>query len=269
METRMSLARLRDEFGVSRDTMTEWLRGLPAPEWTRRPMAKDELRAQAVELREQGCSVPDIATRLGVSKSSAYLWTRHIPLDRSPEEGAERRRRQMEQMREARWEPHRRSRDAERSETGRDQAAWVGALSDREIRLLGAVAYWCEGGKEKPWRRHNCAVQFINSDESLIRLFLRFMEVEGADRAELTYRLSIHESADVEAATRSWAAVVGIPAESFRRPTLKKHNPRTVRRNVGDSYRGCLIIYVPKSTRIYWRIEGIMAGIALSEGLPA
>ncbi len=267
IETRMSLAQLRDHFGVSRDTLTEWLRGLPTPEWTQRPMAKDELRGQAVKLREQGCSVPDIATQLGVSKSSAYLWTRHIPLDRTPEEGAERRRRHMEHMRESRWEPHRQTRDAERAATGIGEAAWVGALSDREVRLLGAVAYWCEGGKEKPWRKNNCAVQFINSDELLIRLFLRFLEGEGIDRSELSYRLSVHESADVEAATRSWAEVVGIPAGSFRRPTLKNHNPVTVRRNVGDSYRGCLIIYVPKSNRIYWRMEGIMSGIAQSEGL--
>ena len=56
--------------------------------------------------------------------------------------------------------------------------------------------------------------------------------------------------------------MVAVPADCFRRPTLKKHNPATVRRNVGDSYRGCLIIYVPKSSRLYWRIEGVMAGIA-------
>ena len=267
-ETRMSLAQLREHFGVSRDTLTDWLRGLPTPEWTQRPMAKDELRVQAVELREQGCSVPVIADRLGVAKSSAYLWTRHIPLDRSPEDSAERRRRHMEHMRETRWEPHRQARDAERAATSAESAAWVGTLSDREVRLLGTVAYWCEGGKEKPWRKNNCAVQFINSDELLIRFFLRFLEGEGIDRSQLSYRLSIHESADVEAATKSWAAVVGIPADSFRKPTLKKHNPITVRRNVGDSYRGCLVIYVPKSNRIYWRIEGIMSGIALSEGLP-
>ena len=67
-ETRMSLAQLRHHFGVSRDTMADWLWGLPTPEWTQRPNAKDDLRDQAVELRRDGCSVPDIATKLGVSK---------------------------------------------------------------------------------------------------------------------------------------------------------------------------------------------------------
>ena len=224
--------------------------------------AKEELRIRAVDLRREGCSVPDIASRLGVSRSTAYLWTRHLPRDPTPAAAEERQRRHMEHMREARWEPHRKARDAERATTNQAAADWVGTLTDREVRLLGAVAYWCEGGKEKPWRKNICTVKFINSDERLILLFLRFLEIEGLDRRNLGYRLSIHESADAEAATRSWAGVVAVPADCFRRPTLKKHNPATVRRNVGDSYRGCLIIYVPKSSRLYWRIEGVMAGIA-------
>lgn len=265
-ETRMSLAELRGHFGVSRDVMADWLWGLPAPEWTTRPRAKDELRATAIRLRAQGWTVPAIATQLEVAKSTAYLWTRHMPLDQTSEEVVARRRRHMEHMREARWEPHRRARDAERAETSRGAAEAVGALSDREISLLGAVAYWCEGGKAKPWRPNACNVQFINSDESLIRLFLRFLESEGVGHCAVSYRLSIHESADVEAATRSWAHVVGVAPESFQRPTLKRHNPATVRRNVGDAYRGCLIIYVPRSSRLYWRMEGIMSGIARSGG---
>jgi hypothetical protein len=101
-QTRMSLAQLRHHFGVSRDTMAGWLWGLPTPEWTHRPNGKDDLRAQAVELRRDGCSVPDIAAKLKVSKSTAYLWTRHMPLDPMPELAVERRRRHMEEMRETR-----------------------------------------------------------------------------------------------------------------------------------------------------------------------
>ena len=44
--------------------------------------------------------------------------------------------------------------------------------------------------------------------------------------------------------------------------TFQTHNPATVRQNVGDSYRGCLIVKVPKSSKLYWRIEGIIAGVA-------
>jgi hypothetical protein len=138
----------------------------------------------------------------------------------------------------------------------------VGDLSRREVVLLGAVAYWCEGEKNKPWRPQQFRMQFINSDADLILLFLRFLEACEVDRAGLSYRLSIHESADVEAATRWWSEVVSVPADKFRRPTVKTHNPSTVRHNVGDPYRGCLVIFVPKSRELYWKVEGLMRGIA-------
>jgi transposase len=258
----MSLAQLRDHFGVSRDVMADWLWGLPAPEWTRRPNAKDELHDRAIELRKTGCSVPVIATKLGVSKSTAYLWTRHMPLDPLPEKADARRRQHMELMRESRWAPHRKARDAERAETNAVQAARIGALSEREVLLIGASIYWCEGSKAKEWDPNRCRVTFINSDPALILLFLRFVELLGEDRAQLRYRISIHQSADAVAAGRWWADVIGVPFERLSRPTLKKHNPSTVRHNAGENYRGCLIIDVPKSRQLYWRIEGLMSGIA-------
>jgi len=226
-----------------------------------RPNAKDELREMAIEMRHQGWPVPQIAADLGVSKSTAYLWTKHIPLDRTPAEREERQRRHLQHMREARWGPYRKARDADRADTGRRCAEWVGELTDREVLLVGAVAYWCEGATEKPSSR-TLSLQFINSDPRLILLFLRYVELLGVDPVRLTYRLSIHETADVPAATAWWSDVVGVPVEDFRRPVLKAHKPSTVRRNVGITYRGCLIIYVPKSSRLYWEVEGVMGGIA-------
>jgi hypothetical protein len=164
-------------------------------------------------------------------------------------------------MREARWEPYRQAPDADRAATGRRLAEWVGELTEREVLLIGAVAYWCEGAKEKPWNQ-TLSLQFINSDPRLILLFLRYVELLGVDPAGLTYRLSIHETADVPAATAWWSDVVGVPVEAFCHAVLKTHHPSTVRRNVGDTYRGCLIVYVPKSSRLYWDVEGVMGGIA-------
>jgi transposase len=92
-EEGFSRSQLMKVFGVGNGTLSEWLQGTKAPEWTRRPRAKDDLREQAVELRRGGATVPEIAVALGVSKSSAYLWTRHMPLDATPEEAAARRSR--------------------------------------------------------------------------------------------------------------------------------------------------------------------------------
>jgi transcriptional regulator with XRE-family HTH domain len=261
----MSLTQLAKHFGVSRQVLAGWLDGIPAPDWTARPGAKDQLRARARVLRADGLSVPKLAAELGVARSTAYQWTRDIPLDADTERAAQRRRRHARHMTETRWEPYRQARDSARAAENERSAAWVGELSEREVLLLGAVAYWCEGTKTKPWRPHDCRLQFINSDPVLILLFLRFVESLGVDRAALAYRLSIHKSADVDAAQRWWARCVGVPAESFQRPTLKVHKPATLRRNVGDSYRGCLTVYAPRAAALYWKVEGIMRGIALAD----
>src|SRR5271165_392805 len=64
---------------ASNQTLGDALRGEPPPEWTRRPNAKDSVRAQARELRGQGLDYEEIAAQLGVSKSSVSLWVRDLP----------------------------------------------------------------------------------------------------------------------------------------------------------------------------------------------
>ena len=54
------------------------------------------------------------------------------------------------------------------------------------------------------------------------------------------------------------------PAQ-FRRTTLKRHNPTTVRKNIGDSYHGCLRIDVRTSAALYRRIEGWAGAIMGSD----
>jgi len=131
----------------------------------------------------------------------------------------------------------------------------IGALTDRELLIAGAVAYWCEGSKNKPYNRHYRIV-FINSDADLVRLFLRFLQAAGVAPEDLIFAVHIHESADVPAASRFWLDVTGAPATQFRRPILKRHNPATVRKNTGDSYHGCLRVEVRRSSGLYLRVEG-------------
>jgi transposase len=260
-EEGLSARQIQQRLGVSKARMYEWLRGVPPPAWTRRPNAKDELRARAERLRRDGWSVPEIAVELGVARSTAFQWTRHIPLD-SDAERARERREHSKRMTDARWAAHRQERDRRRAEIQSTSTKVVGALAERDLLLLGAAIYWCEGEKAKPWRPDAPYLTFINSDPVLLSLFLRFLEAVGVDRTQLSYRVSIHETADPEAAREWWARRLDLPMERFQRPTLKRHALRTNRQNTGDSYRGCLVIRVPRSRELYWQVEGIMRGLA-------
>lgn len=258
VEEQLSVRQIQQRLGVTKVRLVEWLRGIPPPEWTRRPNAKDDLRSRAFELRREGWSVNDIAAELGVANSTAFQWVRHLPLDRDSER-ARKKREHSKLMTDAQWAAFRDRRDARREAAHAAAAAAVGPLTERDLLILGAAIYWCEGAKAKPWRPVE-QVKFINSDPMLVELFLRFLESQGYDRASLTYRVSIHESADHERAVNWWVGRLALPRERFMRTTLKRHVPRTNRRNTGEDYHGCLGVDVPKGRELYWRIEGVMRG---------
>jgi Homeodomain-like domain len=247
---------------TSNETLNEVLKGEPPQPWTWRPNAKDDLRAKARDLREQGWGYNQIAAELGVSKSSISLWVRDLP--RPPRLSYEECRKRAAEGVRRYWDAERPLREAEREAVRAAAAARIGELSDREILIAGAIAYWCEGAKNKPDRRVD-RVEFINSDPELIKFFLRFLDAAGVSRAALIYRVLIHESADAEAAQRFWLDVTQADQAQFRGPTLKRHNPKTVRKNTGDGYHGCLRVVVRKSTGLYRQIEGWVRAAVMAE----
>jgi transcriptional regulator with XRE-family HTH domain len=245
---------IKEALGIRRNqTLDELVRGVPPPVWTTRPRAKDDLHARARELRAQGRTYNEIAAELGVSKGSVSYWVRDMPREgrlsyeefrQRNREGVKRFWAEENERREARWQ----------AESAR-AAAEIGSLSDREILIAGAIAYWCEGTKNKPYRREDNVV-FVNSDRRLITFFLRFLDTATVARERLTCRVLIHESADIAAAHQFWRDVTGLPEVQFGAPTLKRHNPKTVRKNVGEDYHGCLVIRVRQSAELYRQIEG-------------
>jgi DNA-binding CsgD family transcriptional regulator len=254
---------IKELLGItSNDTLNESLKGEPPQPWTWRPNAKDEFRAKARELRQQGLDYEEIAAELDVSKSSVSLWVRDLP---RPERlnYEECRKRAAEGVRRY-WAVQRPIREAEREAVRAAAAAEIGELGDRETIIAGAIAYWCEGSKNKPYRRTDRVI-FMNNDPAMIRFFMHFLAVAGVQRDRLKCTVNIHESADVAAAQRFWLDITGLEAEQFRRPGLKRHSPTTVRKNTGDDYHGCLRIEVLRSTGLYRKIEG-WASAAMAAG---
>ncbi|KOU00524.1 hypothetical protein ADK86_14105 [Streptomyces sp. NRRL F-5755] len=251
----LSRRQIRDRLHIhNNDILNRLLQGEPPPDWTRRPNAKDDLRSRARELRGQGMTYDAIQVELGCSKSSISLWVRDMP--RPPRRTSD----QASAIAKRGWEATLRRREEERQRTKRAAADEVGTLSDRELFLIGVGLYWAEGTKSKPYRRAE-VVTFINSDPDMIEVYLAWLKLMGVTGDRLNFRVMIHESADVPAAEQYWANLLGVDAAAFGKTTLKKHNPKTVRKNVGESYRGCLVVRVRQGADLYRRIEGWWYGI--------
>jgi hypothetical protein len=230
---------------------------VPAPAWTKRPTAKDGVRALAEAMRRQGHSYSEIQQVVGVSTSSLSLWLKDVPLTEEHRIAIEQRRvagreRTIEALRGRRMAREQHTRDT--------AARQIGELAESELFVAGVVAYWAEGAKGKPWSA-SPSVVFMNSDPGMVCLFLAWLRLLGIGPDRLSFRVAIHESGDVDRALHYWAEVVGVPANQFMRTTLKRHNPTTVRKNVGVGYHGCLIVRVKRSTEFGRQIAGWFEGI--------
>lgn len=261
---------IQAELGVSKGSLSLWLRELAHPTEGQRRAVRSAVEGPLLEappdaeiaraLRRDGWVLREIAEELGVTAKTAYVWCLGVPVParashgRSPDEARA--------MGRAYWDAELARREAERRRVIGAHRDSVGGINDRELDLLVATAYWCEGSKSKPWRR-NEFLQFINSDPDLIRIFLAWLRRKGVGLDRLRLCVNIHESADLIAATAFWAAVVGCEASLFAKPLIKRHNPVTVRKNTGDTYRGCLSIGVRQSRLLYQEIEGLWRGIVL------
>jgi hypothetical protein len=258
-----SRAQISREVGVrNHKSLDRWLSGLPAPDWTRRPRAKDSAKAAAVRLRREGKTFEQIRQILRVSKSSLSLWLRDVALTleqrallESNQSSAPRRRGATNRARKAEAIAITKARAAEE----------IASVSEQELFVMGAILYWAEGAKAKPWRVSE-GVSFTNSDPRLVKVYLRWLEMIGVGHDRLAFRLSIHESADVLQAESFWRGVIDQQDIHFQRPQVKAHVPQTNRRNTGDDYHGCLIIRVARSTELNRRIEGWVDGIVTSLG---
>ncbi|MCD9903893.1 hypothetical protein LUR56_35415 [Streptomyces sp. MT29] len=252
----LSRRQIRDRLHVdNNDLLNRLLQGEPAPEWTKRPNAKDDVREKARELRLQGMTYDQIQVELGCSKGSISLWVRDLP---KPER--KRSREESSAIGRRGWEATLQRRDAERQAQKQKAAAEVGAMTDRELFLLGVGLYWAEGSKSKPYRTQE-RVTFVNSDPGMIVVFLAWLRLVGVDDEHLRFHVLIHETADVMAAEQFWATLTGAGPTAFGKTSLKKHTPKTNRKNVGADYRGCLVVRVLKSADLYRRIEGWWCGI--------
>jgi transposase len=258
------------DLGISKSTCSLWLRGLPRPveglepELLSAPVQPENQRlevAAARRMRADGKLLREIAECFEVTVKTASVWCSGMPWPARARQGGSPEH--MEMMRRKYWDRTLAERDLERQALKQASAARVGALSARELELVAVSAYWCEGVKDKPYSRRE-TVTIINSDPGVILLWAAFLDQMSIAAERRRYSLSIHESADVAGAQQWWADLLSVSSTAFGQTTLKRHNPRTVRKNVGTDYRGCLVIRVLQGADLYRHIAGTWEGMMAS-----
>ena len=224
-------------------------------------MAKSRERLMARELRKNGESIREIARKLSVSRCSASVWCRDIVLTTN----------QVEVLIE---------RDRLGGARGRMVAATlakerknyrvkfnkmvgfskIGAISNRELFLIGVALYWAEGLNSVISERF----VFVNYDPKMILVIIRgFKECMQVESSDIVCRVGINEEhrsriVDVE---QRWSELIGIPLIQFRKASLKKVINKKVYENFYEHY-GTLDLLVKKCTKLFYEIKGSIDGLS-------
>jgi transcriptional regulator with XRE-family HTH domain len=206
---------------------------------------------RARELRAQSWTLQDIATELGVSKSSVSLWVRDVEFVPNPRRRSHWTRTNPHPLHLAKLD------EVERCH--REGAERIGVLSEREFLVLGAALYAAEGSKTAD------RVSFANTDPRLIWIFVtwlrRFFTV---DESKWRVKLYLHEGLDLAAAMAFWERLTGIPRTQFTKP-YRAVADRSIRRS--KHVMGCPgIVY--HSSLMFRRVMGLVAAVSSFNAIP-
>jgi predicted transcriptional regulator len=172
--------------------------------------AKDEEKAIARKLRQQGWSYGEIAKELGVSKGSVSGWCSDIEIDKEQEAAIHHRKQQWGDKNKGAKINKQRGIEQRKlyQEAGRQKAR-----EKSKLHLIGCMLYWAEGAKT----RRNELV-FANSDPIMIDVFMRFLREELLQMNEVMkvqihcYALSLEELQAIEA---YWLELLQLSAEAL------------------------------------------------------
>jgi len=226
-------------------------------------MAKSLLKIKARKMRAKGESVKEIAHKLDISKSTVSLWVRDIILSVE----------QLEQLRKhaIKGAELGRLRSALQQKAKRlkflDDSRQEGIiklkdLTDREFFIAGIALYWAEGSRKTQ------VMEFCNSDKNLIKFMIdwlkRYFDVETADLKAAVGINEIHRQRE-DIIIKYWSKISGIPLTQFCKTSFKKVKNQKVYKNSNEHY-GTLRVRVLRSSRIYYRIMGLIEGLIEAGG---
>ncbi len=213
---------------------------------------KHATKLLAIKLRNKGYSINSIAKQLNVAKSSVSIWVRDVQLTKN----------QLEVLRSKPFtntavEKRRTSRLANEAEKRNkiilDAKKQISNITDNELKLIGVMLYWAEGGKTRRM------VRFSNGDPEMIKIMMRFFRrICTVPEAKFRGYIHIHPHLDFKNAEIYWSGITGIPLDQFfktyRKPNISSQNKKNSLPN------GVMDIYV-LDVKLFLQISGWAQGI--------
>ncbi len=223
-------------------------------------MAKFKEKNKAIQLRQCGESIGEIAKKINVSKSIVSLWCRDIKLTKKQIDilhnkmmvGSYRGRMiYLEKIRKKRKE--------ETIKLRKKGIEEIGKISKRDIFIAGVAMYWAEGTKSPNAEE----TSFSNSSPEMILCILKwFKEICGITKDRFTIQIRINQihKNRIKEVENYWSKLTNIPLNQFTKTVLIKVNSKKVYSN--DDHYGTVRVRVRKGTQLRRKIIGWIQGLS-------
>jgi hypothetical protein len=216
------------------------------------------IKDKAIQLRSSGRSFREISKEIKIPLSTIHLWTKTIVLTSLQKQKLHQKHLlAFEQGRiSAQKINHLRSTSIKNQYIDEGKKV-IGALSKRELILIGVALYWSEGFKK------DSRLGFANSDPDMINLFLKWLYEVGEVKKEnirLRVGINIHHESRTDEIQNKWSEITQIPLSQFQKPFYQKTKQNKVYLHP-ENYLGVLRIRVNKQAPFFYKILGMIEGL--------
>lgn len=207
-----------------------------------------KIKKRAIYLRLKGYSIKEVASKLGISKSTSSLWLRNIKLDSKAQQRLKKRDLFGRYKTSLRWQEKR----IQETKKYKHEALKVIKrikINSHHTQLYCALLFWCEGGKSGK----DGGVRLSNSDPTLIKTFLNlFRKSFIINEKKFRVLMHLHGYHDEKQQKKYWSKITKIPEVQFQKTFHKPHTKKRIREN----YQGCISV-VYYDTKIEKRLSAL------------
>lgn len=221
-------------------------------------MAKPVQKSQALKLRKQGKTIPEIAKLLKVSKGSVSSWVKEVILSKKAQHILYVNKMRGSYKGRLIGALLNKNKKIKIQDTLREEALKnLCSLSDRDLLILGIGLFWGEGNKK------GSRFIFANSDVQMILVMMFFLEkCMNIQKADMYISIQINE--EHKKRTKEiidfWSKKLKIDKSKILGPYFIKGKSKKVYLN-SVKYFGIARLQVRKSSVLQYRILGYIRGL--------
>ena len=197
---------------------------------------KNEKKAEARKLRQEGLSMREITRKIGVSKASVSYWVRDIVLTKEQKNHLSSKiSSEFEQASKAHTE-----KSLEKRKTFQEQGRKTAQL--KNIRhAMGCMLYWAEGYK----KNNKNTMKFSNSDPYMNKFFISFLkEFFSLENDDISLYLNLYtDLVELSEAEKFWLDFLSLPKNCLRKSVVNNISSYSKKKRCGLlKYGTCAIV---------------------------